>query len=34
MTDDLLSLPAMVLSHEDGLRDLFRRAASASALPT
>ena len=34
MTDDLLSLRAMVLSHEDGLRDLFRPAASASALPT
>jgi CheY-like chemotaxis protein len=34
MTADLLSLRAMVVSHEDGLRDLFRRAASVSALPT
>ena len=34
MTEDLLSLRAMVVSREDGLHDLFRRAASASALPT
>jgi CheY-like chemotaxis protein len=34
MTDDLLSLRAMVVSHEDGLRDLFRRAASISVVPT
>jgi CheY-like chemotaxis protein len=34
MTEDLLSLRAMVVSHEDGLRDLFRRAASASVVPT
>ena len=34
MTEDLLSLRAMVVSHEDGLRDLFRRAAALSALPT
>ncbi len=34
MIEDLLSLRAMVVSHEDGLRDLFRRAASASVLPT
>jgi CheY-like chemotaxis protein len=33
MTDDLLSLRAMVVSHEDGLRDLFRRAASVSVVP-
>jgi CheY-like chemotaxis protein len=31
---DLLSLRAMVVSHEDRLRDLFRRAASVSVLPT
>jgi CheY-like chemotaxis protein len=34
MTEELLSLRAMVVSHEDGLCDLFRRAASASVLPT
>jgi len=34
MTGDLLSLRAMVVSQEDGLCDLFRRAASVSALPT
>jgi CheY-like chemotaxis protein len=34
MIEDLLSLRAMVVSHEDGLRDLFRRAASISVLPT
>jgi CheY-like chemotaxis protein len=34
MTGDLLSLRAMVASREGGLCDLFRRAASMSALPT
>src|SRR5215469_13429705 len=34
MTEDLLSLRAMVVSHESGLCDLFRRAASLSAFPT
>jgi CheY-like chemotaxis protein len=34
MTGDLLSLRAMVASREGGLCDLFRRAASISALPT
>ena len=34
MTEDLLSLRAMVVSHENWLRELFQRAASASVLPT
>jgi CheY-like chemotaxis protein len=34
MTDDRLSLRAMIVSYEDGLRDLFRRAASISVVPT
>jgi CheY-like chemotaxis protein len=34
MTEDLLSLRAMVVSHESQLCDLFRRAASISVLPT
>ena len=34
MTEDLLSLRAMVVSHESRLCDLFRRAASLSVLPT
>jgi CheY-like chemotaxis protein len=34
MIEDLLSLRAMVVSHEQGFCDLFRRAASISVLPT
>jgi CheY-like chemotaxis protein len=34
MSEDLLSLRAMVVSHESRLCDLFRRAASMSVLPT
>jgi CheY-like chemotaxis protein len=34
MSEDLLSLRAMVVSHESRLCDLFRRAASLSVLPT
>jgi CheY-like chemotaxis protein len=34
MTEDLLSLRAMVVSHEARLRDLFRRAAAFAILPT
>jgi CheY-like chemotaxis protein len=33
MSEDLLSLRAMVVSHEARLRDLFRRAAPISVLP-
>jgi CheY-like chemotaxis protein len=34
MPDDLLSLRAMVVSHADGLRDLFRSAAPLAIIPT
>jgi CheY-like chemotaxis protein len=34
MNDDLLSLRALVVSPEEGLRDLFRQAAAACPVPT
>jgi CheY-like chemotaxis protein len=33
MTEDLLSLRALVVSRESGLRDLFRQSAAAAAVP-